>query len=165
MHGEPSGKIEVYNLRKNYWEKIQLEGDLPVARHKHSACLFDSNKILIFGGEKTDAINRSAIITIQETNRNKFIKKNFTHFLLKAVTIEYRIINTSGGIDLHRFDHSANIYLNKMYVFGGRIPDSTKCTNQLWGLDLGKMDWIEWIFHWHRKFHMGAISYNRRSAR
>ncbi len=62
--------IEIFNLEKGQLEKFNLKGDKPQTIHRHSACLIDSNKILIFGGyRKRQVINDIAIITIEETSR------------------------------------------------------------------------------------------------
>jgi len=62
--------IKILNLNKCSYEAFLFEGDEPLYRNRHSACLLDSNKILIFGGSVNgDILNDTAIITIRETLR------------------------------------------------------------------------------------------------
>jgi len=42
--------IKVLNLKTCSFEDFSLEGDQPSKREDHTACLFDTNKILVFGG-------------------------------------------------------------------------------------------------------------------
>jgi len=97
--------IKIFNMETLSYEDFKQEGDEPSSRSGHSACLFDSNKILLFGGTNGGLLHDRAIITIKET---------------KPLTLIYEKITTTGADDLVRSHHSANIYKNKMYVFGGR---------------------------------------------
>jgi len=76
--------------------------------------LFDSNKIFIYGGTCVDVYNKTAIITIKETKRKIYF--DFISYLFKALTIEYKMIETTGRKNIHRNSFSADIYQNKMYV-------------------------------------------------
>jgi len=52
--------------------------------------------------------------------------------------LTYKKITTTGGENLLRCGHSANVYKNKMFVFGGRLENKpVKSTNELWSLNLG----------------------------
>lgn len=54
-----------------------------------------------------------------------------------AMTIECEHIDM-GSNRLFRCRHSANIYNDKMYVFGGQNQE-LNATNQLWQLDLSEL--------------------------
>ena len=43
-----------------------------------------------------------------------------------------------------RHNHSAEIFENKMYVFGGCQGLKSEALNELWVLDLGKRVWGSW---------------------
>jgi len=53
------------------------------------------------------------------------------------LTIRYEDVETAGGDDLKTCSHTADIYQNEMFVFGGRSQeDPWKDNNDLWALDL-----------------------------
>jgi len=117
----------ILNLKTGQYEPFKLEGDQPIQRYRHSACLFDSNRILIFGGFHDGILNDTAIVTIEETT---------------PLTLTYKKITTTGGEDLKRCSHTANVYKNKMYVFGGRHHNNpVRSNNELWSLDLETFIW------------------------
>jgi len=63
--------FQILNLKKNSFEAFNLEGDEPCSREQHSACLIDSNKILIFAGyDGQEILHDLALLTIQDTIRN-----------------------------------------------------------------------------------------------
>jgi len=61
--------VEIFNIEKGELEKFNLQGDELQQIQRHSACLIDSNKILIFGGFRAEVLNDVAIMTIEETSR------------------------------------------------------------------------------------------------
>jgi len=62
--------IKVLNLKRNSFEEFRLEGDEPCLRERHSACLIDPNKILVFGGCcNGEILHETAMITVKETMR------------------------------------------------------------------------------------------------
>jgi len=120
--------IKILNLKTYSFEDFKLEGSEPIPLCGHSACLFDSNKILIFGGlEFLTIFHNTFIITIEDSS---------------TLTLKYEKVQTYGGDNFKRAGHSANIYNNKMYVFGGKsVMNPMKTSNQLWSLDLGTFTW------------------------
>lgn len=56
-----------------------------------------------------------------------------------APSVTYEVIETESDEEIRRYGHSAHIYENKMYVFGGCDPD-WKGTNDLFCLHLGKKE-------------------------
>ncbi len=62
--------FKIWNLDGGSYKDLILEGDKPSYRYRHSACLFDSDKILIFGGfDGQKVLNDTAVVTIKETIR------------------------------------------------------------------------------------------------
>jgi len=120
--------IKILNLKTYSFEEFNFEGPEPIPRTGHSACLFDSNKILIFGGsEFVKLLNDPFIITIEETS---------------PLTLKYEKVQTHGGGNFKRTGHSANIYNNKMYIFGGiYVFHPQETSNELWSLDLDTFIW------------------------
>ena len=64
--------FKILNLKTGSYKDFTLQGDKPSQRYRHSACLFDSNKVLIFGGFHDNILHDTAILTIEETSRNNY---------------------------------------------------------------------------------------------
>lgn len=147
--------ITILNLKTNSSQKFKLKGENPKARCRHSACLFDSNKILIFGGfSKEGLMCHPAIISIEETSRyNSSFQKIDTELALT-----YKGVRTTGEKDLARYGHSADVFKNKMYIFGGRHQEKPKKinNNELWTLNLGNLA-VKIISLLFRKFPLGML--------
>jgi len=62
--------IKILNLKTGSFEEFILQGDQPSKRESHSACLFATNKILLFGGFGGKVLHDVAIISIEKTARN-----------------------------------------------------------------------------------------------
>jgi len=132
MHesGIYSNDITVLNLKNNQTIKPQLEKleDTTItARYAHSACLFSNNKILIFGGQSAAGVlNETAIMTILSEE--------------PIFKVKWEVVRIQEEEQLYRASHSAHIFNNKMYVFGGwdKIGQSSK---QLWSLDIESHHW------------------------
>jgi len=121
------GDIKVLNLKKRCYETFNLKGEIPPPRYRHSACLIDSNKILVFGGFHKNILSDPAIITIEDTT---------------PLTLTYKSVKTTGGDNFVRCSHSADVYNNKMYLFGGRHQNNpVRSNNELWSLDLETWTW------------------------
>lgn len=56
--------------------------------------------------------------------------------------MEWKVIQTQGGDNLYRMGHTAQIYKDKMYVFGGK-DQSGQPKNELWCLDLETLVWTQ----------------------
>jgi len=148
------GDILVYNLKKKRWERIRLEGDKPAPRRRHSAFLFDSNKIIVFGGEGSlGTFNEVAIITIKEKTRKNSLS---LYWLQPALTIEYKVIETFGGKNVPHYNFSASVNQNKLYFVFGGSPFSN--IDRVWTLNLSKIPFNESASH----FLLGTFKWARR---
>jgi len=126
---EKFNDIKVLNLKTSQWQSFRLEGTQPITRSRHSACLYDTNKIIIYGGYNNNILKQTSIITIQSTD---------------PLVLRYEDIETTGGDNFRRCSHTADIYNNQMYVFGGRCQeDPWAASNQLWALNLKTFTWRE----------------------
>jgi len=96
------GDIKVLNLKKRCYETFNLKGDTPLPRYRHSACMIDSNKILVFGGFNKNILSDTAIITIEDTT---------------PLTLTYESVKTIGGDNIVRCSHSADVYKKKNVSF------------------------------------------------
>ncbi|KAA8612658.1 Kelch repeat protein [Pyrenophora tritici-repentis] len=144
---------EVYNhvLRLNLvtrqWNLVDNYGDIPGVRMGHTACLWQGNKLLVFGGENEHRQHLADVIV----------------FDLK--TAHWTQPELHGPIPRGRARHSAVIYDDKLYISGGqtghdsvlddicyldlktwtwsrtwrfvpRINDDMEKSNEIWWLDL-----------------------------
>jgi len=57
--------------------------------------------------------------------------------LIARIFAEWKVIKAQGEEQLFRASHSAHIYNNKMYVFGG-WDKTGQSSKELWTLDLSK---------------------------
>jgi len=117
--------ITVLDVHKGTLQAVKPSNALFVGRFDHSACLYKEQKIVVFGGYNEDSLNETGVLTIKSS---------------EPFVVEWEILKTKGDEKIHRFGHSANIYENSMYVFGG-VDQEQQSSNQLWQLDLDKLEW------------------------
>lgn len=71
-----------------------------------------------------------------------FVHGERTNSLYKCnlTTMQWEIPHFSGTPPVGRSGHSAVVYNNAMYIFGG-VEESTEALNDTWKLDLDTMIW------------------------
>jgi len=106
------------------WQTVNIIGAKPAARYGHSACLWDNDGGIIFGGKGISIMNETLLM-------------NFT---LSPLSVEYKIIKAKNAGNLHRMWHTANISEGNLYVFGGKTKQN-ETINDLWKLDLTSFVW------------------------
>jgi N-acetylneuraminic acid mutarotase len=119
-------KFFILDLITFKWEVVKSRGDLPITRDEHSAVINDNDHTMIIFGGFADG---------QRTN--ELIKYHFQE-------------NKWGKIEIPagqpkpepRSGHTAVIYQNGMYIFGGK-DDENKKLNDFWRLDLQTFAWTE----------------------
>lgn len=107
--------VTVFNLANKTVQQLQIEGDQFEARKGHTACLYERNQIIIFGGSDSDGVRKDiGILTLNDRDgyRGKWEK-------MKNI-----------GQSIHRVNHTACIYGDNLFVFGGKdqhekLPKST----------------------------------------
>ena len=124
-------------IESETFEIVDPKTDL-TARQFHSS-VFHENKIHIFGGKsgsyKNDLIEIGLYLI-----PNAFFPFEITNLLLlldvnsKSVTS----VSTSGTIPSPRFGHSACVWNNKMFIYGGYDTDSAT-TSQIYQFDFGML--------------------------
>jgi len=63
--------LKILNLKTGSLEEFTLKGDQPSQRKRHSACLFNLNQIIIFGGyDGKKLLHDTAIVSVEQTTRN-----------------------------------------------------------------------------------------------
>ncbi|OMJ77866.1 hypothetical protein SteCoe_22467 [Stentor coeruleus] len=114
----------VYNLRTlQHREIVPDNPQIPPALDSHSACLYEDGTaawMIIFGG-----------YSIGERTNNVY--------LLNLNTEKWKQAKISNGPE-PRSNHSAIIYRDHMYIFGGTSDEGEKL-NDLWRLDLRTYAW------------------------
>lgn len=108
------------------WDVVKSRGDLPITRDEHTCIVYENeSSMIIFGG---------------------FCNGERTNELIKYLFQENRWVKLNmpvGAVQPSpRSGHSACIYENAMYVFGGKDDDNNKL-NDLWRLDLNTYQWTE----------------------
>ncbi|KAF4951900.1 hypothetical protein FGADI_7122 [Fusarium gaditjirri] len=103
----------VFDLKTAHWTQPQVSGPIPKGRARHAAVLHE-DKLFIIGGI---------------TGQNNYVLDDICYLDLKTFTWSksWRFVG--------RFDHSAYIWGDRVWVFGGLSEDMDKISD-LWWLDL-----------------------------
>ena len=106
------------------WDVVKSRGDLPLTRDEHTAVLYENEQsMIIFGG----------FMNGQRTN--EIVKYIFPENRWQKLTMPATALQP-----IARSGHTAVIYDNAMWVFGGKDDDNNKL-NDLWRLDLNTYTW------------------------
>ncbi|KAI1811756.1 kelch domain-containing protein [Poronia punctata] len=103
----------VFDLKTAHWTQPQVSGHVPQGRARHAAVLHD-DKLFIIGGI---------------TGHDNYVLDDICYLDLKTFTWSrnWRFVG--------RFDHSAYVWADRIWVFGGLSEDMDK-SGELWWLDL-----------------------------
>ncbi|KAI1425817.1 kelch domain-containing protein [Xylaria sp. FL1777] len=103
----------IFDLKTAHWTQPQVTGPLPKGRARHAAVLHE-DKLFIIGGI---------------TGHDNYVLDDICYLDLKTYTWSrsWRFVG--------RFDHSAYIWADRVWVFGGLSEDMDK-VSELWWLDL-----------------------------
>ncbi|KAM0305473.1 hypothetical protein HYE67_008600 [Fusarium culmorum] len=153
------------DLVSHQWNLVDNYGDIPGVRMGHTATLYQGNKLLVFGGENEHRTYLSDLIVFDLktahwtqplvsgpipkgrarhaavlhedklfviggiTGQNNYVLDDICYLDLKTFTWSksWRFVG--------RFDHSAYIWGDRVWVFGGLSEDMDKISD-LWWLDL-----------------------------
>lgn len=110
------------DLKSYKWEFVQGRGEIPLTRDEHTACYYESSMVIFGGflrtGERVNHIYRY------------YFRENKWE-LVKLHSFQ----NPSP-----RSGHSASIYQDRMFVFGGKDSDNEKL-NDLWVFNFDDYKW------------------------
>jgi len=124
--------IAIYDVKNDKWEYVKT--DLPT-RYGHTACAFDQNKIIIYGGQSCDELMEdkpiNTLIIAVEMNENN-----------QEVRLEWRNLENDPGEYLQRYCHTAHVIQEQMYILGG-LDRAGHSTNSVWCFNLHDFLWIE----------------------
>ncbi|KAL2015706.1 hypothetical protein VTK56DRAFT_5007 [Thermocarpiscus australiensis] len=103
----------IFDLKTAHWTQPQVSGPIPKGRARHAAVLHE-DKLFIIGGI---------------TGHDNYVLDDICYLDLKTFTWSrsWRFVG--------RFDHSAYIWSDRVWVFGGLSEDMDKVSD-LWWLDL-----------------------------
>ncbi|RFU34791.1 hypothetical protein B7463_g1584, partial [Scytalidium lignicola] len=103
----------IFDLKTAHWTQPQVSGPIPKGRARHAAVLHE-DKLFIVGGI---------------SQNNNYVLDDICYLDLKTFTWSraWRFVG--------RFDHSAYIWGDRVWVFGGLSEDMDK-TGDIWWLDL-----------------------------
>lgn len=113
-----------YDLKMTKWELLHGKGSVPSRRFGHSGAIHDASKqLVVFGGwDGKDTLNDLYCFSLENQ--------------------EWKKSDTTGTPPPHRYRHTAVIFKNSMFVFGG--VDKQHCRyNDLQRLDLRNNVWSE----------------------
>ncbi|KAH8550505.1 hypothetical protein BGW37DRAFT_66887 [Umbelopsis sp. PMI_123] len=122
--GQVTTDLHVLDLVDMRWSTVQTKGTPPKKRYGHTAVLW-RHHIIIFGGckETQDYCNDVHVFDVQ---KNTWISPDIR-----------------GDLPAARYLHSAAVYDNKMFVYGGfaKNPECTYVLDELSILDLETFTW------------------------
>lgn len=113
--------VHCLNLKTMHWSYIQTSGTPPSYRDFHSATILD-NRMYIFGGRGD---RHSPYHSQEEIYYSQIV-------YLDLKTREWHTPNAVGTIPVGRRSHSAFVYNNLLYVFGGYNGTSLYCTLKMY---------------------------------
>ncbi|OJJ45614.1 hypothetical protein ASPZODRAFT_133469 [Penicilliopsis zonata CBS 506.65] len=155
-------RLDLKSLR---WELVDNFGAIPGVRMGHTATFYEGNKLIVFGGENEHRENLSDVVILdiktstwtQPEVRGPVPQKRARHaaviyqdklFIIGGVTGENNVIlDDLSYLDLKtwtwsrtwsfaaRYDHTAWVWRDRLWIFGGLGPDMERTTD-LWWLDL-----------------------------
>ena len=113
-----------YDLKLTKWELLHAKGSVPSRRFGHSGAVHEGSKqLIVFGGwDGKDTLNDLYSYSLHDK--------------------EWKRSETTGTPPPHRYRHTAVVFENSMFVFGG--VDKQHCRyNDLQRLDLRNNVWSE----------------------
>ncbi|KAG2861164.1 hypothetical protein PC110_g2203 [Phytophthora cactorum] len=113
-----------YDIQAQRWSRLQAQGSVPSRRFGHSGVVHtETNRLIVFGGwDGRDTLNDL--------------------YEYSFVTNEWRKLETTGNSPPHRYRHTAVIFGDNMFVFGG-VDKTHSRFNDLQRLDLVTNTWSE----------------------
>lgn len=145
-----------YDLKKRHWKALRCTGEIPEGRFGNSTCVYN-NFMFIIGGVDVDQKEMFYKLDLMslEWRRMNWPFELGTSFQSSVVYEDLLIICgkrlwifdliderwiEKNGCDYSRSGHSAVVYKDKMFCFGGK-NDQQVYFNDLWSLDLEKYEW------------------------
>lgn len=120
---DPNEKLYALDLKTFRWEfVVDQSGNIPKTRDEHSATLWDTNYMVIFGG----FVNG---LRTNEVYRFHFPSRKWE-----------LLVPTTRASPAGRAAHSAIVYKDLLVIFGGKDEDNEKL-NDIWAFNLKTHAW------------------------
>ncbi|KAG8630599.1 hypothetical protein KVT40_002218 [Elsinoe batatas] len=131
------------NLNARQWSLVDNYGDIPGVRMGHTACLWQGDKLLVYGGENEHRVHLSDVII----------------FDLK--TAHWTQPELTGPTPRGRARHAAVIHDDKLFVSGGMTGQENSVLSDICYLDLKTWTWSR-TWHFVPRYDHSAFVYNGR---
>lgn len=95
------GDSSFLSLDQQHWTQFPVEGDVPAARHSHSACLYEG-RVVVFGGLSGDGVPLGDTSLLVPTERG---------FCWRQIAVR--------PPPVPRYSHCAHVFGDKLIVVGG----------------------------------------------
>lgn len=117
------------NLSARQWSLVDNYGDIPGVRMGHTSCLWQGDKMLVYGGENEHRIHLSDVV------------------IFDVKTAHWTQPDINGPIPRGRARHSAVIHDDKLFVCGGMTGSDNAVLDDICFLDLKTWTWSRtWRF-------------------
>jgi hypothetical protein len=117
------------NLSARQWSLVDNYGDIPGVRMGHTACLWQGDKLLVYGGENEHRMHLSDVVIFDV---------NSAHWTSPEI---------NGPVPRGRARHSAVIHDDKLFVCGGMTGTDNIVLDDICFLDLKTWTWSRtWRF-------------------
>ncbi|EMC99087.1 hypothetical protein BAUCODRAFT_60531, partial [Baudoinia panamericana UAMH 10762] len=117
------------NLAAKQWSLVDNYGDIPGVRMGHTSCLWQGDKLLVFGGENEHRIHLSDVV------------------IFDIKTAHWTQPDINGPIPRGRARHSAVIHDDKLFICGGMSGSENGVLDDICFLDLKTWTWSRtWRF-------------------
>ncbi|PSK53820.1 RCC1 and BTB domain-containing protein 1 [Elsinoe australis] len=131
------------NLSARQWSLVDNYGDIPGVRMGHTACLWQGDKLLVYGGENEHRVHLSDVII----------------FDLK--TAHWTQPELSGPTPRGRARHAAVIHDDKLFITGGMTGHENSVLGDICYLDLKTWTWSR-TWHFVPRYDHSGFIYNGR---
>lgn len=117
------------NLAARQWSLVDNYGDIPGVRMGHTSCLWEGDKLLVYGGENEHRIHLSDVV------------------IFDIKTAHWTQPEINGPIPRGRARHSAVIHEDKLFICGGMSGSDNGVLDDICFLDLKTWTWSRtWRF-------------------
>lgn len=117
------------NLNARQWSLVDNYGDIPGVRMGHTSCLWQGDKLLVYGGENEHRIHLSDVV------------------IFDVKTAHWTQPDVNGPIPRGRARHAAVIHDDKLFVCGGMTGHDNTVLDDICFLDLKTWTWSRtWRF-------------------
>jgi hypothetical protein len=124
-----------YSLENNTWKTLYQSKDLFHSRKDHTAVYFEeTDSMIIYGGQSDSSQTMNTIFEFS------FIDNSWKT-ISPEIKKEGMLLATTKELEISgRYGHTANIFNDTMYIFGG-VSSSKHLLNDLWEFNLKKLTW------------------------